>query len=92
MNFNVAGPMVFRDCNPIAVEKLCSIRIIEGHRIYVCYETCDTDGCNAGNAVNGAGTQRLFGLSSVRMSWFASVLVTIGYGVLVDYHPGLKLL
>ena len=41
--------IVFRDCTGHYHTPQCEVKLIENQRIKMCYETCDTDGCNAGN-------------------------------------------
>ena len=41
--------IVFRDCTQYRHAPQCEVKVIENQRIKMCYETCDTDGCNAGN-------------------------------------------
>ncbi|ELU18165.1 hypothetical protein CAPTEDRAFT_218690 [Capitella teleta] len=43
--------VVFRECNLNQIAHNCTIKILEGQRIHVCYETCDTDACNGGSAL-----------------------------------------
>ena len=50
-----AGQMAFRDCHRSDVQNVCSDKEMEGHKVRICYETCNTDGCNGGPMITSAG-------------------------------------
>ncbi|XP_067672981.1 UPAR/Ly6 domain-containing protein bou-like [Haliotis asinina] len=41
------GRVVFRDCSYVDMHSICRSQLMENQKTEVCYETCDTDGCNA---------------------------------------------
>jgi hypothetical protein len=76
--------MVLRSCNPIAVKNECSIKLIQGHRIKVCYETCNTDGCNGGAAVGRGATAAagtVPGNLIISIALLAHTIAEASYGV-----------
>ncbi|XP_071108228.1 UPAR/Ly6 domain-containing protein bou-like isoform X2 [Haliotis cracherodii] len=41
------GRVVFRDCSYVDMHTICRSQLMENQKTEVCYETCDTDGCNS---------------------------------------------
>ena len=65
-----AGWMVFRDCSFTPEKNVCSVKVIQGSPVHVCYETCDTDGCNGGPAVSAATHQHM-------MQWIGAGIYSV---------------
>ncbi|KAK2184399.1 hypothetical protein NP493_267g03058 [Ridgeia piscesae] len=58
------GVLVFRDCLEKNMDNVCTNKRLEGQDIRVCYETCETDGCNDG-PMNSATRPAVVSLSTL---------------------------